>query len=395
MSDLTALGLVLVGLYLSECLVVARRGAVVLRLPFFFGGANAAPPSKAMGNGNVGLGLLNPLPPFGRVYVVEPWPFVCDPRYVVAAQATSLWMDGRPQQSGKRLAWADVKNVGVIDKDVRVDGVDFVRCTSPAHARAVADVLKQLAGVPDDERDAAITAAVTASLDIVEARRRVDAHAKKGRALLVATVACFAAFFVVTPLMIHKEGVERWFVWLALIYLWVITSAVLAFFAHRSLQPAAKGERWMSLLLSLPAPTVAIRGNDKLGRYLLAGLHPVVGALVTMQGHRRRDVVGALLRDLRMPKLPTLPVDDDVSRGVEAAFRARVAVAAEAVAGAEGVDVAAVFVAPGRTPLFCPRCLVGYTKGEGCSDCGGIPLVKREAVPTPAASTSTTPTVSG
>ncbi len=392
MSDLTALGLVVVVLYLSECLVVVRRGAVVFRLPFFFGGASAAPPSKAMGNGNVGLALLNPLPPFGRVYVAEPWPFVCDADVVVAAQATSLWLDPKPLQSGRRLRWSAVKNVRVIDKDVLVGGENFVRCTSPTHARATAAILTSLAATADADRDAAITAAVEAAFAVDIVTDRIEDHRRRGTPLLVSTAACFAAFFVVTPLMVHKEGLDRWYLWLALIYVWVVVSAVLAFFAHRALQPAAKGERWLSLLLSLPAPTVAIRGNDKLGRYLLAGMHPVAVALATLRGDRRCDVVGALLRDLRTPKLPTVPVDDDIARAVEATFRARVAAVAERVAAENGVDVAAAFVAAGRTPLFCPRCLTGYTKGASCADCGGVPLTARLTVADLTTTTTTTTT---
>lgn len=134
MSDLQVLLVVLVGLYLSECVVVARRGSVIVRLPWFFGRASAAPPSKAMGNGNVGLALLNPLPPFGRVYVVEPWPFVCDDSAVVAAQATSLWRDPKPKQSGQCLAFSAITDIGTIDKDIFVNDAVFATASSACHA---------------------------------------------------------------------------------------------------------------------------------------------------------------------------------------------------------------------------------------------------------------------
>ena len=392
MSDLTALGLVLVVLYLSECLVVARRGGVIFRLPLFFGGANAEAPSKAMGNGNVGLALLNPLPPFGRVYVTEPWPFVCDSDDVVAAQATSLWQDGKPHQSGRRLAFAAFKSVRAIDKDVLVNGEDFVRCSSASHARAMVHVLTTLMQTPASARSAMIDTLLRASFDVDVVSARVEAHARKGLPVLVATIGCFAALFVVTPLMIKLEGLERWYVWLGLIYVWVLLSSSLAFFAHRSLQPAVRGERWMQLLLSIPAPTVALRGNDKLGRFLLADLHPIAAALRLLRGERRQAVVGAMLRDLRHPRLPTLPVVDDVSSGVEVTFRKRVAALAQDAAAANGVDVTAAFAAPGRTPLYCPRCHTGYTKGSGCGDCGGVVLVARETVPTTTPATTTTTT---
>ncbi len=392
MSDLTALGLVLVVLYASECLVVARRGAVVFRLPFFFGGASAAPPSKAMGNGNVGLALLNPLPPFGRVYVTEPWPFVCDAVEVVAAQATSLWLDPKPRQGGRRLALAAIKTVRTIDKDVLVNGEDFVRCSSAAHARAAAHVLNTLAMTPADQRDNVLGQLLRDSFAVDVVSARVRAHGKKGQPLLVATIGCFAAFFVITPLMINHEGLERWYLWLGLIYGWVLLSALLAFMAHRALQPAVRGDRWMQLLLSIPAPTVALRGNDKLGRHFLAGLHPVAAAVHLLRGERRQEVVGAMLRDLRQPRLPALPVDDPRSAAIDVAFRARVAAIAEGVAVAAAVDVGVAFTAAGRTPLYCPRCHTGYTKGTGCNDCGGVALVARESMPTTTTTTASATT---
>jgi hypothetical protein len=75
--------------------------------------------------------------------------------------------------------------------------------------------------------------------------------------------------------------------------------------------------------------------------------------------------------------LPTLPVDDVDSLAVEASFRCEVSALAEATAASAGIDVAALFVAAGKTAKYCPRCHTGYTKGTGCADCGGVVLVDR------------------
>jgi hypothetical protein len=377
MSDLQLLLVVLVALYFTECLVVARRGSVIVRLPWFLGGASAAPPSKAMGNGNVGLALLNPLPPFGRVYVVEPWPFVCDDTSVVAAQSTSLWRDPKPKQSGQRLAFSAITDVGTIDKDIFVNDAVFATASSARHARAAAAALKAMWQAPPEQRAAVRASLLKAAFDVDDARARLALHQRRGLPLLVATIGTFAAMFVVTPTMVNHEGVERWFVWLGLIYVWVVLSSLLAFFAHKKLSPTFRGERWLNLLVSTVAPTVAIRGNDKLGRFLLAGLHPVTSTLVLLQGAPRTQVVGALLRDLRQPRLPTLPVDDVDSLAIEASFRREVSALAEATAVTAGIDVAALFVAPGKTAKYCPRCHTGYTKGSACADCGGVVLVDR------------------
>jgi hypothetical protein len=198
---------------------------------------------------------------------------------------------------------------------------------------------------------------------------------------LWASVGAFAAMFVVTPIVVSREGVERWALWLGLIYVWVAVAAVAVFVAFRALRPTAVAERRVNFALSLCAPTVAMRGNDKLGRSLLAGLHPVAAALVLLQGSRKHAVVGAMLRDLRQPKLPTVAGNDAVNVAIEAAFRAELSAVCEAVAADADVDVVAAFVATGTTPLYCPRCHTGYIKGSACADCGGVPLVARSASP--------------
>src|SRR5690606_32864726 len=72
MSDLAVLGLVVVALYLGECAWWVRHGAAILAAPFFFGRGSLRVLSRALGNARGAFALLNPLPPFGRAYVVEP-----------------------------------------------------------------------------------------------------------------------------------------------------------------------------------------------------------------------------------------------------------------------------------------------------------------------------------
>jgi hypothetical protein len=379
MSDLQVLLCVLVGLYASECVVAARRGSVVFRLPWFFGAASADAPSRSLGNANIGLLLLNPLPPFGRVYVTEPWPFVCDDTSVVAAQATSFGRDPKPAQTGRRLAFADIVDVGSVDADVLVNGAVFATSSSAAHAQAAATALRVLWQAAPSERAAVRQRLLRAACDVADVRARVQRHRVVGQPALWASVGAFAAMFVVTPIVVSREGVERWALWLGLIYVWVAVAAVAVFVAFRALRPTAVAERRVNFALSLCAPTVAMRGNDKLGRSLLAGLHPVAAALVLLRGSTKDVVVGALLRDLRQPRLPTVVGNDAVSVAIEADFRSELLAVCKAVAADADIDVDAAFVATGTTATYCPRCHVGYIKGSVCADCGGVPLVARPA----------------
>lgn len=388
MSDILALALAVVALYLSECVVWARHGAVVFTAPFFWGRPGVRLLSRALGTARGAFTILNPLPPFGRVYVVEPWPFSVSEEGVVALRTFALGAEPRPIQSAARLAWADIEKVRVDEKSVRVNGKPFVHASSARHARAAADVLEKLRVAKEKERGKLIDELLAAHLDPTGPRLKIARHARWGAGPVLCATLVFAAVFVAVPAVVQRDGLARWPLLVALVFGTVLLSSVSTYVAHRALLPDARGDRWLQTLLMVPAPTMAMRGNDKLGRFLLAGSHPIAVALAALEGATREDVVGRALRDLSFPRQPVMPSADEDAARIEASFRARVLKLAKAKAKAEGVDVEACFAAPklrsgphGQS-AWCPRCRAPYRQ-EGrqaghqagaCTDCG-VPLV--------------------
>lgn len=373
MSDLLALALVVVALYLSECAVFARHGAVVFAAPLFLGRPRPRLLSRALGTAKGAVTLLNPLPPFGRVYVVEPWPFSVSEEGVVALRSFALGNEPRPLQSAERLAWTDIEKVRADEKTVRVNGKAFAHTSSARHARAAADVLEKLRAGKGKERARLIDELLAAHLDPAPPRLKIARHLRWGAVPVLAATLVFAAFFVVVPMVVAKEGLAHWLLLVELVLSAVLFAAVSMNVAHRALLRDARGDRWLQTLLMLPAPTMAMRGNDKLGRFLLAGSHPIAVALATLAGTERDDVVGRALRDLSFPREPVMPSADDEAARIEKEFRARVLAAAKAVAKKEGVDVDACFVAPKLRPpqaAWCPRCRTPYRQAGSCTDCG-------------------------
>ncbi|HEY4221980.1 MAG TPA: hypothetical protein VGO62_11565, partial [Myxococcota bacterium] len=120
----------------------ARHGSIVASAPFFFGTPKLKTLSKALGTKASAAFLLNPLPPFGRVYVVEPWPFSANADGVLALRSFALAHELRPVESGRRVAWSEIKSVDVDDKTISVNGAAFARCSSKKHALAAAEVLR-------------------------------------------------------------------------------------------------------------------------------------------------------------------------------------------------------------------------------------------------------------
>ena len=380
MNDLVVLALVAIGLYLLECVIWARRGAVVVTAPWYFGRLRMSPPSASMGNGQGGLTLLNPLPPFGRVYVVEPWPFSPGRDGVVAAVTFAWGNAARQAGSGRFVAWADVKRVRVDEKAVFLNDekAPFARCSSARHAKNAAAVLRSLAlASSTSDRERLLEEKIASSLAVPHVTARARSHQWMGLPLLLSTLLCFVIFFGFVPLIVAREGLQRWPHLLASVYSSVVMCALSTWLVHRALMKEARGDRWMATLLSLPAPTLAIRGNDKVGRYLLADSHPIGAAIALLSGARRTEAVLALLRDLRFPRQPALPVADAAAAAAEQEFRQHLERQATEAARQAGVDVEAAFLPPPQPKGFstyCLRCHTVYRDGSTCADCG-VPAV--------------------
>jgi nucleotide-binding universal stress UspA family protein len=381
-SDTLVLVFAVVALYLSECVAWARHGAIAFVAPLYFGRPRARTLARALGTAKGAFTILNPLPPFGRVYIVEPWPFSASTDGVVALRSFALAGEPRPVQSAVRYAWGAVERVRAEDKRVLINGQPFAETSSARHARAAAEVLEKLREAPPKKRGKLLDELLAAHLDPHTVRRSLERHVRWGSGALFGATLVFAALFVVTPRVLLTEGLARWPVLVALVFIGVFFSAAATFFAHRKLLPEARGDRWLQTLLMLPAPTMAMRGNDKLGRALLARSHPIAVALGALGGWERDDFIGRALRDLSFPREPVLPSADTEAAAIEADFRARLLRQAQALAKKEGIDVEACFLPPPVPRLaepkspgsWCPRCRMAYRNTDGalaaCNDCG-------------------------
>ena len=378
MSELASLGLVVVALAFAECAWWVRHGAVVLRVPLFFWGASLATLSSSLGNERGAFALQTPLPPFGRAYVLEPWPFSVGVDGVVSARAFSFGSEQRPAGPIRRFAWDEIEALDRDDATLRVNGAPFATCGSRHHAEAALRVLQALEQAKPKDRAGTLDDLIAAHLDPDELLERTARHRSLGAAPLIASVGLFLALFVAIPFEVAQRGLEQWPRLVLLLFAWVALTALSTWMAHRGLYGkrgdtlgATRGERWGQLVLMFLAPYTALRANDRLGRNLLAGLHPMAGALALARPDRGHDAVLRGLRDLHTPRALAL---DAAGLAIEADFRARLLHAAKKRAEGRGVDVAALARAPelrAGQAAWCPRCLVRYRQAGGnCADCG-------------------------
>jgi hypothetical protein len=407
MNPLVSFAILFVAIYLSECVAWVRRGALVLKAPLFgmsgwlgrYLPRSLSSASRAVGTTGGSLAVLMPLPPFGRPFVVEAWPFTPTVDGVVSGSSLVLEDAPRAAIAAKRLAWDDIRTIAVIGNEVMINGEVFCAAASAGHAQVGADVLRAMQQATAVERDQLLDRLVANSLDVVRVQALLTRSAQALQPLLASLVVLFITVFITVPVHVYKRGLDNWEPMLMSVVGIMSVSSLLFFFAHRALLPKATGERVLQTFLSLLLPTLTLRTLDKASKPFLAGVHPLAVAMVALHGKERERVLGALWRDVQHPRRPALPTTDDALLLMDVDFRHRVLRLGHDALAARGLPVpAAQPVVRAGVPLHCPRCWQRYRQGDSCSDCGGVPLVltdnlqnnSGEVAPAAAASSTTT-----
>ena len=132
--------LILVLLYLSECLIWVKRESVAFVSAWGRRWRLAVPPSW-MGNANGGILFLNPLPPSGRVFLSHLSPVSMSPTGICAFNIQTLPSEARsPYQSGQFLPFNQIKDSGSDGSYLVINKEKFTKCATPKQARALAEL---------------------------------------------------------------------------------------------------------------------------------------------------------------------------------------------------------------------------------------------------------------
>ena len=379
MGELESLLLILALIYLSECLVWVRRGA--LAFASWRGNRfSLRPPGTWMGNQRGGLLLSNPLPPLGTVFIVPDLPLSLAPAAVFAYSSVCLDPAGRPWQTARHLSFDEVRNIAVDGRKLLVNGEVFLKAASTCSARWLAESLRRLRKSPEPERAAAIKKMLNESLDAEKLSARWRVFQTRARPIRILSNGLFVYLFLVVAPLIWRFGFGQFGLWLLVGMLaQTISIAVLFRRAHQSLYPDAGEERLKAFLTLLLAPPAAIRAPDLLARHLLANFHPLAVAQVLCSPGRFKSFAGQALLDLRYPLLPVCPTNEPEPMATEQWFRTARQVAAEQFVQRAGLKPDELTAMPGPTEpanqSCCPRCGAQFVTRTGtCLDCGGRPL---------------------
>lgn len=354
MSELGTLFVILLLIYLAQCVWWAPPGAVIFALGWR--GAGRRKQQGFVWNAlDLAGTLANPLPPLAPLVVSE-WPgfqpeaerFIYTPR------------GGEPVSA----AWENLK-ITVSDTRLLCNG-DLALKAGEAQARCYAEFLREVAGQKPPKRGRTIEAWLRMSTDEAATRQRIETFQKKSRWLRIAGNVEFLLLFVVAPLAFRTQGPRA---------LWPVVAALAAMAVsitwefwtlHRALFPEAGGARLKSGLTILLSPLAAVRAGDAVSRDLVSGFHPLAVAAAVLPDDEFRTFAGEQLRACRFGTLSDW-------------YRERLRKALEALARRKGLQPEQLLAPPerqGNCVAFCPRCLAQYMNNRSeCADCGYTSLL--------------------
>ena len=380
MSDVQLLFIVLAALYFWECACWLRRGQVGFST--WLGRRwRALHPGTIIANQAGGFVLASPLPPLGTLFVTNQFPLSITEKGVLAFVATNLNPGPRPAQSGRFVAFEEIREIRTQGRKVLVNGELLVTCSSATFARHCTEELRRLAKLNTTERARALAENPRRLFDVKALEHRWQEFKSQVTFVRSLSNGLLAYVFVLVPVVIVNFGFRM--SWLGLLIGLLILSGATAFSfsrAFRNLYPKAEDEHFTHTLTILLAPTTAMRAHDALSRPLLENFHPLAAAKCFLSEVEFRQFARRVLLDQRHPALPSCANENPAAQETELAARRALLTETEKFLKRSGLTPDELCKPPEPTDAscrtFCPRCEAQFTAAAThCADCGGLPLI--------------------
>jgi hypothetical protein len=365
--------LILVLLYLSECLIWVKRESVAFVSAWGSRWRLSVPPSW-MGNASGGILFLNPLPPAGRVFLSHLSPISISPSGICAFNIQTLPSEARsPYQSGQFLPFKEIKDSRSDGAYLVINKEKFTKCATTKQAHALAKLIAAMAKASASKRESTARTWVVKQFAADDAAALLKESAPLIEPIQQMGVILFLFLFVFTPSLAFTFGAARLIIPVAAVMVALaIEIAIMFHRAHKKLYPAESSERLESLVKMILCPPVSIRAADILTKNLLAQYSPIVLAGV-LPGSGEKEFVRGVILDLKHP------LRHEVSE----------ADAEKTIAWTAGEQLNACLhylkpeelLAPAQREdnsiAYCPRCRCQYVVSDGeCPDCPGVELEK-------------------
>jgi hypothetical protein len=380
MSDLELLFLVLGVVYGWECACWAPRGSVAF-VTWLGKRWRAEEPPAQFGNRRGGFIFAPPLPPLGTFLTGHRFPISLSPEAALAYATPIMSAGGQPEQTGKLLAWEEIRSIEAKGKGVVVNGELWLKAASRGFGEYVVEKLRQVSQAAPTKRESAINEILRETLDTKAIQKRWEEFQKQTANIRPLTNSLFGYLFILAPAVIWHFGLQMcWLGLLAGLLLLTTTTAILFRRAHKTLYPLAEDERFTHFLTILLSPATTVRAHDVISRPLLEKFHPLALAKVFCSEPDFREFGRRVLRELRHPALPVCPRPEAAAQAAERYWRTSLQKRLEEFLRKSGVDAEELLRPPAPADetcrSFCPRCLAQFTStGGSCADCGGLALV--------------------
>src|ERR1044071_3689608 len=147
MTDGQTLLLILIMVYLSDCLIWVKRESVAF-VSTWGGRWRLTVPPSWLRNSNGGILFLNPLPPAGRVFLSHLSPISISPSGICAYNLQTLPSEARsPSQTGQFLPFSKVSSSKTDGVYLLVNGERFAKCVTARQARTLAKLITEMTEV--------------------------------------------------------------------------------------------------------------------------------------------------------------------------------------------------------------------------------------------------------
>jgi hypothetical protein len=374
MTDGQTLFLILVLVYLSDCLIWVKRESVAF-VSNWRGRWRLTVPPSWLGNAKGGILFLSPAPPAGRIFLSHLSPISISPSGICAYNLQTLPSEARsPSQTGHYLSFDRITTAATDGVYLIVNEAKFAKCATPRQAKVLVQLIRELIKTSASKRERVVRAWVQKQFAIDDAVARLAAGKAIIEPVQELSMMLFLFLFVVTPALASGFGLMPLiFPVAAVMVVLAVLIGVMFYRAHKQLFPSEGAERFENLLKMILCPPVSIRAADVLSRNLLADYSPIVLATV-LGGSSEQQFVRAFVLDLQHP-LKHEVSDETAAKTMRWAVEEQLGQVQQGHF-LKSEDLLPPSVREKDSISYCPRCRCQYvvTAAE-CPDCPGVELV--------------------
>lgn len=373
MTEGQTLLLILILVYLSDCLIWVKRESVAF-VSTWGGRWRLTVPPSWLGNANGGILFLNPAPPAGRIFLSHLLPVSISPSGICAYNLQTLPSEARPpSQTGQFLPFNQIKTAATDGVYLIVNDEKFAKCATPGQAKMLAQLVRELTKTGASKRERVVRAWVQKQFAIDDAVARLAAGKAIIEPVQELSLILFMFLFVFTPALMSAFGLMPLIIPVAAVMvILAVLTGIMFYRAHKQLFPAEGSERFENMVKMILCPPVSIRAADILTRNLLADCSPIV--LASVLSGASEQFIRAFVLDLQHP-LKHEVSDENAEKTM------RWAVDEQLTQIKQGrylkpQDLLAPSVREKDSISYCPRCRCQYVvSGTDCPDCPGVELI--------------------